>query len=125
MGNSPCFGTEMATGFLLNEEFNFSSPECGFGVNATNGTKVTFDFGGAPISEEGGQFHLFYQKRVIDASTWVEEPVNDSVVEFGSASNRALSSPSIFLSMVCVLLAALRPREDDLYCTNYDSALKW
>ncbi len=125
LGNSPCFSTEMATSFSLNEEFNFSSPECGFGVNATNGTVTTLDFGDAPISSGEGQFYLLYQKRVIDASTWVEEPVNDSVVELGSASNRALSSPSIFLSMVCVLLAALRPREDDLYCTNYDSALKW
>jgi len=98
-----CFGTDA--------EYNYSTHGCGFGVNATNGTKVTFDFGGAPISEEGGQFHLFYQKRVIDASTWVTEPVNGSVVQFESASNRSLSSPSVFLSMVCVLLAALRKRE--------------
>ena len=123
-GNSPCYGTEMALE-SVEEEFNFSSPGCGFGVNATNSTVTTLDFGGAPISSSEGQFYLFYQKRVIDASTWVEEQVNESVVEFGSGSKGALSSPSVFLSMACVLLAALRSRVDEVSTTNSDSPLKW
>jgi len=104
-GDSPCDSEE--TGY------NYSSPGCGFGVNATNSTKVTLDFGNAPISSTKGQFFLFYQKRVIDASTWVSEPVNDSMIEFDSRVESALSSPSVFLTIVCVFLAALRNRKED------------
>ncbi len=100
-----CDGSEM--------EFNYSSPGCGFGVNATNRTVATLDFGDAPISSGEGVFYLFYQKRVIDASTWVSEPVNDSMVAFESSSNRALSSPSVVLSIICVILSALIPRENE------------
>ena len=103
-GGAECFDTE--------EEYNYSSPGCGFGVNATNSTLATFDFGDLPISSSEGQFHLFYQKRVIDSSTWVSEPVNESVIEYRSGANGSLSSPSVVLSMICVLLAALRPREE-------------
>ena len=102
--NSPC-GNEIAG-------FNFSAPGCGFGVNSTNSTHATLDFGDAPISSDGGQFFLFYQKRVIDASTWVTEPVNNSIVEFDSSADRALSSPSVFLSIVCVFIAAFRKRTE-------------
>jgi hypothetical protein len=104
-GESPCDSEE--TGY------NFSSPGCGFGVNATNSTKVTLDFGNAPISSAGGQFFLFYQKRVIDASTWVSEPVNESMVEFDNRVGRTLSSPSVFISIVCVFLAAFKNREEN------------
>jgi hypothetical protein len=103
-GESPCFVDEIG--------YNYSSPGCGFGVNATNSTEVTLDFGSAPISSSEGKFFLFYQKRVIDASTWVSEPVNDSIVEIGSLSGRTLSSPSVFLSIACVFLAAFRSREE-------------
>ena len=103
--NSPCDGPEM--------DYNYSAQGCGFGVNATNRTETTLDFGDAPISSSEGRFYLFYQKRVIDASTWVTEPVNDSIIEFGSSEGGALFSPSVVLSIVCVLLAALSPREDE------------
>ena len=95
-------------------EFNYSSPGCGFGVNATNSTEAVLDFGDAPISSGDGHFHLFYQKRVIDASTWVSEPVNDSIIENGNGNNRSLSSPSVFLSIACVLLAAFGNRDRDI-----------
>jgi len=100
--NSPCW-SEVG-------EFNFSAPGCGFGVNATNSTQTTLDFGDAPISSEGGQFFIHYQKRVIDASTWVTEPVENSIIGFSSNSDRALSSPSVFLSIFCVVIAAFRKR---------------
>ena len=103
--DSPCDSAEIG--------FNYSAPGCGFGVNATNSTEITLDFGKAPISSAEGQFFLFYQKRVIDASTWVTEPVNDSVVEFDDRVERALSSPSVFLSMMCVLLASFEKRKED------------
>ena len=91
--------------------YNFSSPGCGFGVNATNETEMIFDFNDAQFSSIGGEFHLVYQKRVIDASTWVSEPVNGSVIDYVSPSGGALPSPSLFLSMICVILAAFKTRK--------------
>ena len=91
--------------------FNYSSPGCGFGVNATNSTESILNFGAAPISNGQGTFHLFYQKRVIDASGWVSEPVNDSIIENSHSRNAALPSPSVFLSIACIFLAALGKRE--------------
>ena len=50
-----------------------------FGVNASNTTVVEFDMGN--INTNDGTWQLMYQKRVINASTWVTEPVNSSVVD--------------------------------------------
>ena len=92
--------------------FNYSIPGCGFGVNATNSTNVILNFGNAPISSGNGDFILVYQKRVIDSSTWVSEPVNETSIEFMSTDKRALSSPTVILSMVSILFAAFKGRED-------------
>ena len=51
-----------------------------FTVNATNSTSITFDAKGLDL-EPGGTWALHYQKRVIDASTFVHQPVPESVVE--------------------------------------------
>jgi len=99
---SPCDEVEM--------EFNYSRDGCGFGVNATNSTEVILDFGEAPISSDGGQFQLLYQKRVIDSSTWVVEPVNGSIVDYDEGYQNPLPSPSIALSLLSVLLSALISR---------------
>jgi hypothetical protein len=89
--------------------FNFSILGCGFGVNATNSTVTTLDFGGAPISSEG-QFYLVYQKRVIDSSMWVNESVNESVVEMKADGSGLLPAPSILLVFVAFALAAINSR---------------
>ena len=102
-GKSPC----EIEGF----GFNYSSPGCGFGVNATNSTESILNFGDAPISNGQGTFHLFYQKRVIDASGWISEPVNDSIIENSHSKKAALPSPSVFLSIACIFLAALGKRD--------------
>jgi hypothetical protein len=80
-------------------------------VNATNSTESILDFGDAPISNGQGSFYLFYQKRVIDASGWVSEPVNDSIIENSYSRNGGLPSPSVFLSIACIFLAALGKRD--------------
>ena len=46
-----------------------------FGVNATNETYVVFDSEGLAIVD-GGSWSISYQKRVIDASMWVDEAVS-------------------------------------------------
>jgi hypothetical protein len=56
----------------------------------------------------GGHFELHYQKRVIDAALWVNEPVNESVVGVVSDDSwNLLPAPSLLLSMVAIALAAI------------------
>jgi hypothetical protein len=86
---------------------NLSIPGCGFGVNATNSTVTTLDFRGAPISSSGGQFYLVYQKRVVDSSMWVNESVNESVVEMKAGGSGLLPAPSMLLVFVAFALAAI------------------
>jgi len=93
-----------------NSDFNFSTPGCGFGVNATNSTVTTLDFGDAPISSEG-QFYLVYQKRVVDSSMFVwSESVNESVVEMKAGDSGLLPAPSMLLVFVAFALAAINSR---------------
>ena len=93
-----------------NSDFNFSTPGCGFGVNATNSTVTTLDFGDAPISSEG-QFYLVYQKRVVDSSMFVwSESVNESVVEMKAGGSGLLPAPSMLLVFVAFALAAINSR---------------
>jgi len=96
----PCGGEEW---------LNLSIPGCGFGVNATNSTVTTLEFIDAPISSEG-QFYLMYQKRVIDSSMWVNESVNQSVVEMKVGGSDLLPAPSMMLVFVAFALAVINGR---------------
>ncbi|MAV07362.1 MAG: hypothetical protein CMA29_05680 [Euryarchaeota archaeon] len=79
-----------------------------FSVNATNSSTVIFDATNLSLIEDGG-FNLYYQKRVIDSSTWVSEPVNSTYVSFvDSQSKGLLPGPSALLVIVGFVLAAHR-----------------
>ena len=82
-----------------------------FGVNATNETKVTLD-GGNLTLVEGGSWSINYQKRVIDASMWVNEVVNESVIENRAGSSGFLPAPSMLIVIVSFALAAINRRND-------------
>ena len=80
-----------------------------FGVNATNETKVTLD-GGNLTLVEGGSWSINYQKRVIDAAMWVNEVVNESVIEERAGSSGFLPAPSMLIVIVSFALAAINRR---------------
>ena len=101
-GESLCLSDE--------SEYNFSIPGCGFGVNATNSTVTTIDFGDAPISSSEGQFYIFYQKRVVDSSQFVWESVNESKVEVPVGGSGLLPAPSMLLVLIAFSLAAINRR---------------
>ena len=78
-----------------------------FSVNASNHTDTRLDASGLSVVA-GGLFELHYQKRVIDAALWVNEPVNDSVVNLGGdGSGGLLPAPSLLLVIVSFALAAI------------------
>jgi len=97
----------------MGQNFNFSTPGHGFAVNATNGTDTILDFTKAPISSGDGIWALYYQKRVIDSSMWVEEPVNESVIEMKAGSSGTLPAPSMLLVFVAFTLAAVNGRSKE------------
>ena len=78
-----------------------------FSVNASNHTDTRLDASGLSMVA-GGHFELHYQKRVIDAALWVNEPVNDSAVSIVSDDSKSLlPAPSLLLCMVAIALAAI------------------
>ncbi|MBJ36809.1 MAG: hypothetical protein CMB68_05650 [Euryarchaeota archaeon] len=109
-------GTEFVPSISLEKEpctiesqFNYSLVGCGFQVNATNSTQIILDFEGVKISESG-QFALHYQKRVVDASMWAIEEVNNSVVGIKSVESGLLPAPSVILVLFSIALAAINGR---------------
>lgn len=75
-----------------------------FGVNATNSTVVSFEVDDDAF-EEAGAWNLNYQKRVINASTWVNETVdgNTSVVMIQDAEGGFLTGFGLFNPLAVIL----------------------
>jgi len=81
-----------------------------FSVNASNHTDTRLDASGLSVVTDG-LFEIHYQKRVIDAALWVNEPVNDSVVNLGGdGSGGLLPAPSLLLVIASFALAAINTR---------------
>tara|TARA_Y100000766_G_scaffold272290_1_gene271963 strand:- start:4436 stop:5848 length:1413 start_codon:yes stop_codon:yes gene_type:complete len=84
-----------------NGEVVWSSPY--FEVNATNSSVVSFSFNEGMLTEDG-MWNLYYQKRVINAATWVNETVNVSAMLVESENDRFLIGYGLF-NPVSVLVA--------------------
>ena len=81
-----------------------------FGVNATNETNVFFDAESLAMVD-GGYWEISYQKRVIDASMWVNEAVSEEVVEWiEEDSTGFLPTPSVFVLFIAFAFAAIGER---------------
>ena len=77
-----------------------------FSVNATNSSYVHLDTTNLSLTENG-HFELYYQKRVIDASLWVNESIPEEVIQEVEGDGKGfLSSPGIFVSLLAALGAA-------------------
>ena len=84
-----------------------------FGINASNQTKITLDAQNLTLIEDGN-WSILYQKRVIDASQWVEENIDDSVVEISKNKEGLLPAPSMFIHLFSILLAALTGKRKNI-----------
>ena len=84
-----------------------------FGVNATNQTKVTLDSRNLTLIEDGA-WSIHYQKRVIDASQWVQEHIDDAIVEISEDKEGFLPAPSLFIHLFSILLAAFARRRKNI-----------
>ena len=84
-----------------------------FGVNATNQTKVTLDSRNLTLIEDG-VWSIHYQKRVIDASQWVEEYIDDATVEISEDKEGFLPAPSMFIHLFSILMAVFAGRRKNI-----------
>ncbi|MAL51206.1 MAG: hypothetical protein CL991_00890 [Euryarchaeota archaeon] len=82
-----------------------------FNVNASTSKTVDMGFEAALLSP-GGSWNLNYQKRVIDASTWVNETVPAMVVdESGAADGESMpiaTAPLLVVSLLAAIVAERR-----------------
>ena len=98
-----------------------------FTVNATNSTVITLDLGELSIDADG-TWQMYYQKRVINASTWVTESINASVIETSMNQKSeglfgyGLFNPVTVIASVVGLAAILRPEEEDIELTSREDA---
>lgn len=98
-----------------------------FTVNATNSTVITLDLGELSIDADG-TWQMYYQKRVINASTWVTESINASVIETSMNQKSeglfgyGLFNPVTVIASVVGLAAILRPEEEDIELTFREDA---
>ena len=90
-----------------------------FGVNATNSTTVSFDVDQDVFTTEG-KWNLNYQKRVINAATWVNETVDSNLTvnfvetEEGFLVGFGLFNPlGVILSMIGVSILTRREEDTD------------
>jgi len=76
-----------------------------FTVNATSNAVLDLGlyYGG---NENVGNWSLYYQKRVIDSSTWVTESVGADKIEVKKVKPSLLPYPNLVLTLVAILLAA-------------------
>ena len=88
-----------------------------FGVNATNSTTVSFDVDQNVLTTEG-KWNLNYQKRVINAATWVNETVDSNLtVNFVEAEEGFLLGFGLFNPLAVIFsmigVSVLTRREDE------------
>ena len=96
-----------------------------FTVNATNWTSLQIDISQTTVDSDG-TWQLYYQKRVINASKWVTEPINSTVISTNFESEGyklfgyGIFNPLTVIFSMIGIAAILRP-EDEEITDNCDS----
>ena len=77
-----------------------------FSVNATTSVYLELE-NFTDITGSMGQWALYYQKRVIDSSQWVTEPIGDDQIKSVTTQDSLLPYPSLLLQFIVLAIAAL------------------
>ena len=76
-----------------------------FTVNASS--NVVIELGSYPEGSENiGNWSLYYQKRVIDSSTWVTESIDREKIDVKTGKSFLLPFPNLALTLIATLFAA-------------------
>lgn len=81
-----------------------------FTVNASSNAVI--DLGFYPEGSENiGNWSLYYQKRVIDSSTWVTESVEREKIDVKTGKSSLLPFPNLALTLIATLFAAKKKNQ--------------
>ena len=81
-----------------------------FTVNASSNAVI--DLGFYPEGSENiGNWSLYYQKRVIDSSTWVTESVEREKIDVKTGKSSLLPYPNLALTLIATLFAAKKKNQ--------------
>ena len=84
-----------------------------FTVNASSNAVI--DLGFYPEGSENiGNWSLYYQKRVIDSSTWVTESIDREKIDVKKGESSFLPFPNLALTLVATLFAAKKKKTKSL-----------
>ena len=82
-----------------------------FAVNATNSTQALLDASNLTMTDSG-QFELYYQKRVIDSSLWVNESIPVEQITISEGGDKGwLPFASPIWAILAIGLAGIRRNE--------------
>jgi hypothetical protein len=82
-----------------------------FSVNATNSSHVHLAASNLSLTSEG-HFELYYQKRVIDSSLWVNETIPEELIEISDGEDTGwLPFASPMWAILAIGLASLKRNE--------------
>ena len=80
-------------------------------MNATNSTSIKLESSNLTLSDTG-YFELFYQKRVIDASLWVNESIPEEMIQISEGEDKGwLPFASPIWAILAIGLAGIRRNE--------------
>jgi len=107
VANSGYASTENASiQYVFEESMEVLWQSGNFSVNASNTSDVTLDATNLSL-KPGGTFALHYQKRVIDSSTFVHQPIDEKMVEMSEPNNAGwLPAPGLLLVFLAAFGAA-------------------
>ena len=74
-----------------------------FSVNATNSSSLILDATNLTLIDSGS-FELYYQKRVIDASTWVNENISNDAISFYSNEKEGFLGGTLIFDPAAILV---------------------
>ena len=77
-----------------------------FSVNATNSSNVKLDASNLTLTDNGN-FELYYQKRVIDSSQWVNENISDDLINIFSEKEDSFLGGSLIFDPTAIILVFL------------------
>ena len=84
-----------------------------FSVNATNSSFVRLDAMNLSLTDSG-HFELYYQKRVIDSSKWVNETISDELIEISNEGEKGwLPFISPIWAILAIALAGISKNKKD------------
>ena len=82
-----------------------------FSVNATNSSHVHLDASNLSLTDHG-HFELYYQKRVIDSSMWVNESIPEEIIQISDTEDKGwLPFVSPIWAILAIALAGIRRNE--------------